>query len=387
MNKSKPRFGDISEHHFVADDDETTSSWPVYTKSAEIRIESELLESFTRRGRRRIRDLQLHCQVSAKVDKHRGSLIVSAESDEAIENVRRYLSFLTGPVREVSTAVWAELMRTRILEDPSQSAVARLQEASGCRVHIERTSQEVRIFGPKEGTHIVDKMLEEMDNDCTEIMISIDPNVILDPERLKVIAHERGITFRTSSAQISVLGRKDFVEAAAADVERYASELGGHCINTTEVIRNKVSSVDSLAASSQNQQTQQRSKFSSYSEETKQTSSAVKGTAAPSCPSCRRCRDCHHCGQHIWRSEELAQQLQGTPNLNSGNFAGSDPSFFQYQTPLNDTAFQPFPGMMMGMTHGMPGYVMYLPAEMLSQYTVLQGMPRFVTQNGPPLRM
>lgn len=232
-------------------------------------------------------------------------------------------------------------------------------------------------------------MLEEMDNDCTEIKISIDPNVTLDPERLKAIAHERGITFRTSSEQISVLGRKDFVELAAADVENYASELGGHRINTTQVIRNKeVSSVDSLTASSQNQKAQQRSKFSSYPEETKPTSSrAVKDTAAPGCPSCGRCRDCHHCGQHIWRSEELAQQLQGTPNLNSGNFAGSDPSFFQYQTPLNDTAFQPFPGMMMGMTTGMPGYVMYVPAEMLSQYTALQGMPRFVTQNGPPLRM
>lgn len=40
------------------------------------------------------------------------------------------------------------------------------KEESGCRVHIERAMQEVRLYGPDESLKVAEKMLQEGSSDC-----------------------------------------------------------------------------------------------------------------------------------------------------------------------------------------------------------------------------
>lgn len=142
-------------------------------KCVEIHLDSELLNILCRRGRRRLRLIQTDCGVGARLDRARSVLHVSG-SEAAVQDVRRQLSSLRGPRKAVSPAVWAELMRTRTLADSSEDGlVAWLQQESGCRIHIERTRQEVRIFGPNEDVAVAEQMLEELERSCTEDLAQV----------------------------------------------------------------------------------------------------------------------------------------------------------------------------------------------------------------------
>merc|ERR1719287_218482 len=97
------------------------------TQTVEIALDPELLATFCRRSRRRLRDVQASCQASVKLDRARGVLRVTGP-ESSIDAVRKQLAGLTGPRRDVTQAVWAELMRTRKMCNSLEATVARFQE-------------------------------------------------------------------------------------------------------------------------------------------------------------------------------------------------------------------------------------------------------------------
>mmetsp|Transcript_124389 Transcript_124389/g.265061 ORF Transcript_124389/g.265061 Transcript_124389/m.265061 type:complete len:487 (-) Transcript_124389:131-1591(-) len=189
------------------------------TTAIEIALDPELLTIFCRRGRRRLRDIQMSCQAAVKLDRARGVLRVSGP-ESSIHAVRRSLASLTGPRRPVPAAVWAELMRTRTMNYSAQATIARLQQESGCRIHIERSRQEVRIFGPGGGIALANKLLDELAKTCTEEVVSLGSLPPVAPEMLQTLARACCVTLRVEEGQIAVLGVRVAVDNAVKELKR-----------------------------------------------------------------------------------------------------------------------------------------------------------------------
>ncbi|CAE8649389.1 unnamed protein product [Polarella glacialis] len=193
-------------------------------KTVDVVLEADLLATFCRRGRRRLRDIQSSSQTVLKLDRCRGVLKVTG-TDRAIMDVRRQLESLGGPRRPVQQAVWAELMRTRTLETTSRVSVAWLQQMSGCRVHIERTQQQVRLFGPKETVAVADRLLAELESGlCASVAVPVEDGHSLPSVSLQLLAHSCGITLQIAESEILVLGLVAAVEEAAEELSRFVQD-------------------------------------------------------------------------------------------------------------------------------------------------------------------
>jgi len=191
--------------------------------TVDLAVDPELRSTFCRRGRQRLRAIQASCQAMVRLDRSRGVMRVTG-TEAAVEAVKRQLASLSGPRRAVSAPVWAELMRTRTMTENPQASVARLQAESGCRIHIERSRQEVRLFGPDESVALADRLLEGLAEGCTEESVSVGPGCHLNSPSLQALAQQCGITLRIEEGQISVLGLRDAVAPAVAELRKYASD-------------------------------------------------------------------------------------------------------------------------------------------------------------------
>jgi len=191
--------------------------------AVEISLNQEVLAVICRRGRRRLRDLQTSCQASLKLDRARSVLQVRGSHD-AIKDVQRQLQMLTGPSVSVSPAVWAELMRTRTTAESSEAAVAMIQQECGCRIHIERSAQQIRLFGPQDVTVSAQHLLEILDDMCGEESVMMECPLHLDMDMLQTFAQEFGVTLQVEDKQITVLGIKGAVAEAAQELRKYESD-------------------------------------------------------------------------------------------------------------------------------------------------------------------
>merc|ERR1719310_394387 len=123
--------------------------------------------------------MQASTNASLKLDRARGVLQVKGDL-ESIDEVRNQLQRLTGPFVGVTAAVWAELMRTRTNLNTSEAAVAQIQQESGCRIHIERSAQQIRLFGPQDVTVSAQHLLEILDDMCGEESVMMECPLHLD---------------------------------------------------------------------------------------------------------------------------------------------------------------------------------------------------------------
>ncbi|CAE8703576.1 unnamed protein product, partial [Polarella glacialis] len=104
-------------------------------------------------------------------------------------------------------------------------SVAWLQQMSGCRVHIERSQQEVRLFGPKETVAIADRLLDELESGlCASIAVPVEDSDSLPSVSLQLLAHSCGITLQIAESEIIVLGLVAAVEEAAEELSRFVQD-------------------------------------------------------------------------------------------------------------------------------------------------------------------
>lgn len=192
--------------------------------TVDVLLEPELLANFSR-SRRRLRELQASTQAVLKVDRARGVLRATG-TESAISRVRHQVECLGGPRKQLSTASWAELMRTRTLvgtDAARMSGVERIQHLSSCRLHIERASQEIRLFGPKAATAMAAKLVDQFQNMCSEQAVRASDLERLSSETLHQIAHSGSVSLRVEGRTISVLGFDFAVREAAKELRRYMS--------------------------------------------------------------------------------------------------------------------------------------------------------------------
>lgn len=190
-------------------------------QTVELVIDPEVLGALYRRGRRRLRAIQSSSQAALKLDRLRGVLQVTG-TKESISDVQRQLESISGSHMAVSYPVWAELMRTRAEPDVCQSAVARIQYESGCRIHIERTAQEIQLFGPKDTAFLAQHLLHKFERMCVEEMVEVDcPMDDLSLHKLEEFAQQYAVTLSVSEKYVAILGMKQAVAEAAKDLPGY----------------------------------------------------------------------------------------------------------------------------------------------------------------------
>jgi len=210
-------------------------------QTAEIGLSADVLAAICRRGRLHLRNIQSSSQATLKLDRFRGVLEVTG-SKGAIADVHTQLECLTGPFLSVSASVWAELMRTRTNPDVSLAAVARLQEQSGCRIHIERSLPQIRLFGPKDKTGIAQRLLNLLESMCVEEAVEMKCPQYLDLQMLQTFAEEFGVTLQVEEKQIVVLGIDGAVKEASRELRNYESdslhfEQGLEVVKSSDVAR------------------------------------------------------------------------------------------------------------------------------------------------------
>lgn len=202
---------------------------PVFL-TVKISLEDPLLSGFHRRGRRKLKEIEEgipDCHV--KFEKANACLMVSG-SLEAIEMVRFRVECMTGPRKRLSVATWAEMMRTRMSQDQG-AIVAEIQRLTGCRLHIERGSAEVRLFGPDDSVAQADQMLDCFEAMCSEtdlnVPITFLPNVNM--EVLGRVAQDLCVSCQmTQDRMILIMGFEAAVTLAKPIMERYILEGGNH---------------------------------------------------------------------------------------------------------------------------------------------------------------
>jgi len=294
--------------------------------TVEISLDLELLNTLYRRSRRRLRDIQASCQALLKLDRARSSLRVSG-SEEAIQSVRRHLENLSGPCKPLAPAVWAELMRTRTLRYSSRATIAHIQNQSGCRIHIERGKQEARLFGPKEGIALADRLLNEFAETCGEDVASVGrPTSTLSSIKLQAIAHAFGITLRAEGQDVVVLGIKASVAKASRELQRYVSDPEGysveslpkapesdseeHAAEEARLARAKDGSSDAgvVAPARMGAVTKLKppaEQPTAPKASSKRNAPVVQNCHGPTCPSCGAGRFCSGCGAQVWQVNVL----------------------------------------------------------------------------------
>ena len=126
--------------HPEATDDNRTfgdASGDDFTQNAtiEIALDPELLSCFCRRDRRRLREIQSTCKVVAKLDRRRSGCAcpgLLVQSKLFASNYRVCAARIAQVLRSVG-----RVDADAALQDTADAIVARLQEESGCRIHIE----------------------------------------------------------------------------------------------------------------------------------------------------------------------------------------------------------------------------------------------------------
>eukprot|EP00437_Effrenium_voratum_P009953 CAMPEP_0181430710 /NCGR_PEP_ID=MMETSP1110-20121109/17864_1 /TAXON_ID=174948 /ORGANISM="Symbiodinium sp., Strain CCMP421" /LENGTH=390 /DNA_ID=CAMNT_0023554035 /DNA_START=27 /DNA_END=1200 /DNA_ORIENTATION=+ len=297
-------------------------------KTLEITLDPELNASFCRRGRRRLREIQASSRAQLKFDRARGVLRVSG-SEAAVQEVQRQLECLGGPRKSVNNAVWAELMRTRMSDDSTSSAVQRIQQLSGCRVHIERTAKEVRLFGPKLAVTAAAHFLEDLQALCTQKEVELDS---VSGTNLQQVAQQHCVTIMAEEEHCNVLGFDFAVERALQHLrEGRRAEDSAPCAETTAQIAAalvKLAGDGSSVSTSGSVKAQfEDSDYSSEVEDKEKAIGASReehGNHSCCCPSCGATNFCVSCGSPNEQFQMYQMQMQGMPmqgmimNMGSG---------------------------------------------------------------------
>lgn len=173
-----------------------------------------------RRGRRRMHEIRLMCPgVSyVKLNKSLGVLEITGTA-EGLELAKVKVAEVTGPLKQLSPAVWSELMRTRKQEGPG-ATTSELQRFSGCRLHLDRESCAVRIFGPEEVVATAEKLLDKLAEACEEHLLDVRSDD-LDEEMLQQIACATCVSARIQNTGIYLMGFESLVRKATGEVHRY----------------------------------------------------------------------------------------------------------------------------------------------------------------------
>lgn len=197
--------------------------WPS-TVRVELPLDPCVLASLCRRGRKKLKQLERDYPVHVLLDRQHQFLAVTGPED-AVAQVKKVVNAMVGPRIKVRAPLWAELLRTRSLPEP-ECLVETVQSLCDCRVHIERSQHEVRIFGEEASIQQAEAMLRKMESTCIEKSIPVRDVSVLSAKALEDLADDHSVSLRLDATSVALLGTKDNVERAAVPVQEYVRSPG-----------------------------------------------------------------------------------------------------------------------------------------------------------------
>lgn len=321
--------------------------------TVEVPLTDEMVGILCRRGRRRLHELKEACQASLHVDKVRRILKVSS-SEDGVAAVQEQLLALEGPRREIPRAVWAELMRTRTQESGPEAALAQLQQASGCRIHIERHEPKVRLFGPRTCVADAQSLLHEFEEKVVESHLLVGDDMP-STAALESLAHSCGITVRAEDQQVALLGLRGAVEQATQELTEHVTNLRGgmgSAVPVVQAVSTKAPLTDPLPSPSATFQSASGKVLPSGSLQVgvpQLSDSKPRFPQRTECPTCGACAYCSGCGAltSAWfMAAPMPQQPPIAADVAMHSNAGAHGAHYHVQY------LQP---MMNPFQHSMPG--------------------------------
>jgi hypothetical protein len=355
----------------------------------EIVLEPELLNSLYRRGGRRLRDIQKSCKVNVWFDKFRGVLQISG-TETCVAAAKNLIEGLGGPRAPVSAAVWAELSRTRKLLSGPEAAVARIQQESGCRIHVERTRQEVHLFGNSESVTIAQKLLDELEQSCSEEVVKLNGDMV-NSTTLQAIANKCGVTMRLEDDLLHLLGLHEAVKKSLDTLNQVMKDADFRLELPVTPTENVDMKADVRCPSATHPMSSPKTG--------KADMKANPRPAAP-CPTCKACPFCPSCGHPttfvdnadasgfapgvagnmysqgvpmMWRQMPVMQQYEAGKMPGAMPYEGGNGQPSMMQFPVGSSAQFPagaMDGSMVPMAFMVPGsqnmQVCFVPAAMMA---------------------
>lgn len=189
-----------------------------------IQLGSELrLVLGSRRGSKRLNGIETQSGAKLCLDRVTGSLVITG-SERSIRAAKQELEYFDGVTVPISAALWAEMMRSRQDQD-SDGMLLTLQQAVGCRIHVDRFQQEIRVYGPKKLLPQVHEALEALNQQCSLETIPLPPWIQVPTAIIENIAQEHRVSITAEEDAVVLLGLKAAVKFASVDIQCKVAEL------------------------------------------------------------------------------------------------------------------------------------------------------------------
>eukprot|EP00438_Fugacium_kawagutii_P026035 Skav215407 [mRNA] locus=scaffold356:19405:28406:+ [translate_table: standard] len=136
----------------------------------------------------------------------------------AIYKAQELLEIMEGFTVDISSAMWMELMRCRREDEDIKSplTLSKVQDIVGYRVHVERDSLALRIFGPKSmesSAAILIKRLEEL---CVKEVLKLPDDC--DWNEIKKLQQYGNLTLRVEGGFVELEGIQSAVLAVKEEL-------------------------------------------------------------------------------------------------------------------------------------------------------------------------
>ena len=181
--------------------------------------EQALLVTQTVRWRRRLREIKANCPPDTVLKVYKELRVLEITSTpEGVQIAQQQVEERLGPVKELSTTVWQELLRTR----QGLGALNLMQKLTDCRLHLQRNAKHVRLFGSAHAVAMASTLLEHLEEMCAEAQVEA-PVEKLSQGILDSIARHSCVTLQTHGSQLCLMGFKTAIQDALDEIEKVIS--------------------------------------------------------------------------------------------------------------------------------------------------------------------
>ena len=204
---------------FFAAHSNTMASGGVYITVHLSLTEQALSVTKTVRWRGRLREILAQCppDTVVKVNKELRVLEITS-TPEGVQIAQRQVEERLGPVKELSTAVWRELLRTR----QGLGALNLIQKLTDCRLHLQRHASHVRLFGSGHAVAMASSLLDHLEEMCAEAQVEA-PVEKLSQSILDSIARHSCVTLQTQGSKLCLMGFKTAIQDAMEEIGKVIS--------------------------------------------------------------------------------------------------------------------------------------------------------------------
>lgn len=203
--------------------------------SVELLVKDSVVASLCRHGRKKMKQLEKDFSVAVALDRRKGILTIRGNV-QSVEEAQKVVAVMSGPRIRVPAPLWAELLRTRTVDGPA-CLVESMQTACGCRVHIERTRHEVRIFGDETSVMKAEATLARLGPLCIEHLIPVKDSGKLSSSSLELLSQQLDVSLRLETDAVALLGMQDNVQRATAAIKEYIDNPESHPLSSTVAMK------------------------------------------------------------------------------------------------------------------------------------------------------